>query len=153
MDSQSLVLASSLTEDFYKRIFRKNASSRELLWISRLFILIVTFLSFCIAFFKIGGVSTIYNLVFFAWAGLGSSFGPLLIFGLYTKFANKYGAWAGILTGGMIAIFWPLFWPLVSKQFTFDIPTLVPGFLLSSLAIILVSSFTKNKLALEKNSF
>jgi len=146
MDSQILVLASSLTEDFYKRIFHKNASSKELLWISRFFILVVTAVAYSIAIFKI---STIYNLVFFAWAGLGSSFGPLLIFSLYSKFANKYGAWAGILTGGIVSIFWPL----VSKQFPIDIPTLVPGFLLSSLAIILVSSFTKNKLALEKNSF
>ena len=137
MDSQILVLASSLTEDFYKRIFHKNATSKELLWISRLFILIVAAISFIIAFFKI---STIYSLVFFAWAGLGSSFGPLLIFGLYTKFANKYGAWAGIIVGGVIAIFWPL----INDQFAFDIPTLVPGFLLSSLAIILVSYFTRN---------
>jgi len=137
MDSQILVLASSLTEDFYKRIFHKNATSKELLWISRLFILIVAAISFIIAFFKI---STIYSLVFFAWAGLGSSFGPLLIFGLYTKFANKYGAWAGIIVGGGIAIFWPL----INKQLALNIPTLVPGFLLSSLAITFVSYFTRN---------
>ncbi|NGX51508.1 MAG: High-affinity proline transporter PutP [Chlamydiae bacterium] len=146
MDSQILVLASSLTEDFYKRIFHKNASSKELLWVSRFFIIIVTALSFSIAFFK---VSTIYNLVFFAWAGLGSSFGPLLIFGLYSKFANKYGAWAGIIVGGGVSIFWPL----LNKQFDFDIPTLIPGFFLSSLSIILVSLSTRNKLALENNSF
>lgn len=137
MDSQILVLASSLTEDFYKRIFRKNASSKELLWISRGFILVVTALSFFIAFFKI---STIYSLVFFAWAGLGSSFGPLLIFSLYSKFANKYGAWAGIITGGVIS----LVWPLVDRNLTFDLPTLIPGFFLSSLAIILVSYFTRH---------
>jgi len=136
MDSQILVLASSLTEDFYKRIFRKNSTSKELLWVSRLCILIVATIAFIIAFFKI---STIYSLVFFAWAGLVSAFGPLLIFGLYTKFANKYGAWAGILVGGIVAIVWPL----INKQFAFDIPTLVPGFFFSSFSIMLVSYLTK----------
>lgn len=134
MDSQILVLASSLTEDFYKRIFRKMASAKELLWISRLFVLIVAAISFVIAFFK---VSTIYSLVFYAWSGLGSSFGPLLLFSLYSKKANRYGAWAGILVGGCIALVWPIFNHTVSP--------LIPGFLFSSLAIWLVSYFTRNK--------
>lgn len=138
MDSQILVLASSLTEDFYKRIFRKTASSKELLWISRLFVLLVAAFSYVIAYFKI---STIYSLVFYAWSGLGSSFGPLLIFCLYSKTANKYGAWAGIIVGGVIS----LIWPLLNKHLPLDVPTLVPGFLLSSLAIFVVSLATKNK--------
>jgi len=134
MDSQILVLASSLSEDFYKRIFRKNASSKELLWISRLFVLVVTVISFSIAFFKI---STIYSLVFYAWSGLGSSFGPLILFSLYSKKANKYGAWAGILVGGFVAIVWPLFNSTVSP--------LIPGFLLGCLAIWVGSILTRNK--------
>lgn len=138
MDSQILVLASSLTEDFYKRIFHKNATSKQLLWISRLFILLVTAFAYCIAFFK---VSTIYSLVFFAWSGLGSAFGPLLIFCLYSKKANKYGAWGGIIVGALVA----LIWPLIDKHLSIDIPTLVPGFLLSSLAIIVLSYFTRHK--------
>lgn len=137
MDSQILVLASSLTEDFYKRIFHKNATSKQLLWISRVFVLAVTLFAFGIAFFKI---STIYSLVLYAWSGLGSAFGPLLIFSLYSKRANKYGAWAGILVGGVISIIWPLVSPLLPLE----IPTLASGFLLSSLAIYLVSSWTTN---------
>ncbi|MCB1072860.1 MAG: sodium/proline symporter [Chlamydiia bacterium] len=138
MDSQILVLASSLTEDFYKRIFHKNATSKQLLWISRVFVLAVTAFAFIIAFFKI---STIYSLVLYAWSGLGSAFGPLLVFSLYSKRANKYGAWAGIIVGGGISIIWPLF----NRIFSIEIPTLVPGFLFSSLAIYLVSWITKNK--------
>ncbi|MCB1109644.1 MAG: sodium/proline symporter [Chlamydiia bacterium] len=138
MDSQILVLASSLTEDFYKRIFHKDATSKELLWITRLFILLVTALAFVIAFFKI---STIYSLVFFAWSGLGSAFGPLLIFCLYSKKANKYGAWGGIIVGGAVA----LLWPLINRRLPLDIPTLIPGFLLSSFAILIFSYFTRHK--------
>ena len=138
MDSQILVLASSLTEDFYKRIFHKNATSKQLLWISRLFILIIAAFAYLIAFFQ---VSTIYSLVFFSWSGLGAAFGPLLIFCLYSKKTNKYGAWGGIIVGALFA----LIWPLISKYLSIDIPTLVPGFLLSSLAIIVLSYFTRHK--------
>ncbi len=138
MDSQILVLASSLTEDFYKRIFHKNATSKQLIWVSRVFILAVTAFAFIIAFFKI---STIYSLVLYAWSGLGSAFGPLLVFSLYSKQANKYGAWAGIIVGGIISIIWPLF----EKLSPIDVPALIPGFFLSSLAIYVVSWMTRNK--------
>ena len=128
MDSQILVLASILTEDFYKKIFRKSARSKELLWISRLFVVIVTSVAFLIALFTKG---TIYSIVFYAWTGLGSSFGPLILFSLYSKRVNRHGAWAGILVGGGIALFWPLLKTGVSS--------LIPGFLLSSLAIWILS--------------
>lgn len=128
IDSQILVLATSLTEDFYKRVFRKNATSKELLYVSRLNVLAIGLFAYIIAFMKI---DTIYNLVFFAWAGLGSSFGPLILFSLYSRRCNKYGAWAGILLGGSVSIVWPLLHT--------DIPTIIPGFALSSAGIYLFS--------------
>lgn len=138
MDSQILVLASSLTEDFYKRIFRKNASSKELIKISRFFLLLVSIVSYGIAFSR---SNTIYQLVTFAWSGLGSSFGPLLLFSLFSKKTTKYGAWAGIVTGGIIAILWPY----LQRSFRTEMPTLFPGFFLSSLAIWVISKLTFSK--------
>ena len=91
-----------------------------------------------IAFFKF---STIYSLVFYAWSGLGSAFGPLLIFCLYSKRANKYGAWAGILVGGLVSALWPYF----NSLFAIDVPTLVPGFTLSALAIYITSLATQHR--------
>jgi sodium/proline symporter len=132
MDSQILVLASSLTEDFYKKIIHKDASSKELLFVSRMGVLLMSGIAFAIAFFQI---DTIYSLVLYAWSGLGASFGPLLIFALYSKKANKYGAWAGILAGGIIAGVWPYF----NSLWKFDVPSLIPGFSMSCLAIWLGS--------------
>ena len=97
MSSQVLVLSSSITEDFYKRIFRKTATSTELLIVARVGVIIVSLIALVIAY---GKISTIYSLVLYAWSGLGSSFGPLLILSLYWKGINKYGAWVGILSGG-----------------------------------------------------
>lgn len=132
--SQVLVLSSSIAEDFYKRLFRKTASSRELLLVSRLGIVLVAIVAFFIAFAKI---SSIYSLVQYAWSGLGASFGPLLILSLYWKKVNKYGAWAGILTGGIVSAVWP--------SFSLSIPSLIPGFFGSLFAIVAVSLLTNKK--------
>ncbi len=141
MSSQVLVLSSNLTEDFYKRFLRKNASSSELLLVSRIGILIVAIFSFFIAF---GKFSTIYGLVLYAWSGLGSAFGPLLILSLYSMKINRFGAWAGILVGGIVSATWPF----INKEVLFtsmNIPPLVPGFFLSFVMILIVSKLTNKK--------
>lgn len=138
MDSQILVLASTLAEDIYKRIFHKNASSQAVLKASRLSVFIVSILAYIIAFSKF---NTIFSLVSYAWSGLGATFGPILILGLYTKTANKYGAWTGILLGGFIAGFWPY----VNQMLKIDVPPIIPGFFISFFAIWLVSYLTQKK--------
>jgi sodium/proline symporter len=145
MSSQVLVLSSSIAEDFYKRIIRKDASSRELLLVSRLGVIIVAGIAFCIAY---GKVSTIYSLVLYAWSGLGSSFGPLLLLSLYSDRINKYGAWAGILSGGIISAVWPYF----NRFIPLEIPALLPGFCISFILILVVSAQTRNRQYLIKSS-
>ncbi len=136
-DSQILVLVSNLTEDFYKKILRKNASSRELIIVSRINILVIAAITYVISLFT---TSSIFDIVSYAWFGLGASFGPLVLFSLYSKQANKYGAWAGIIVGTTIAAVWPL----INRLFSFEVPTLIPAFALSSLSIWLVSLATKH---------
>lgn len=137
MSSQVLVLSSNITEDFYKRIFRKNASSQELLVVARIGVVLVTLIAFTIAIAKI---STIYSLVLYAWSGLGASFGPLLLICLYFKTINKYGAWCGILSGGAIAAVWPYF----NAYFHTSISALIPAFTVSFILILVVSRLTSN---------
>ncbi len=132
MSSQVLVLSSSLTEDFYKRIFRKNASSKELLIVARGGVIIASLVAFLIAY---GNISSIYSLVLYAWSGLGSAFGPLLLLSLYWKKVTKQGAWAGILSGGIVAGIWPYF----DKVESLHIPSLLPGFFTSLGLIVLIS--------------
>jgi sodium/proline symporter len=137
MAAQILVVASNLSEDFYKRLFRRHATSTELLWISRGSVVLISLIGFGIAFFK---VSTIYELVKYSWSGLGASFGPLLLMSLYLKTINKYGAFAGILVGGLTAAIWP--------YFDWGIPSLVSGFAFGILAIQGVSYLMRKRLAL-----
>lgn len=138
MDSQILVLASSLAEDFYKRAIHKNATSKTILLVSRISVFLVSALAFCIAFTKF---STIFSLVNYAWCGLGATFGPTLILGLYTKFANKYGAWAGISLGGVTSGVWPYF----NELLKIDLPPIIPGFSIGILSICFFSFLTRKK--------
>ncbi len=134
MSSQVLVLSSSITEDLYKRLFRKKASSQELLIVARVGVIFVALIAFLISY---GKISSIYSLVLYAWSGLGSAFGPLLLLSLYWKRINKYGAWGGILSGGIAAAIWP--------YYNTSIPSLLPGFTCSCFFIFLLSSLTNSK--------
>lgn len=92
-------------------------------------------MAFFIAYVKI---SSIYSLVLYAWSGLGCSFGPLILLCLYWKKINQYGAWAGILTGGIIAAIWP--------YFSAKIPSMIPGFFVGLIAIYAISKVTQYKI-------
>lgn len=143
MSSMVLVLSSSLTEDIYKKLIRKNATPKELLLVTRLSVIFVSLVAFVIAIAKL---NTIYGLVLYAWSGLGASFGPLLLLCLYYRKINKYGAWAGILLGGSVAAFWPL----IAHRFPILIPSLLPAFTISILSIWLISKFTSKKTILSE---
>lgn len=143
MAAQILVVASNLSEDFYKRLIRRGASSTELLWVSRSSVLCVATLAFVVAFFK---VSSLYNLVLYSWSGLGASFGPLVLASLYRTSINKYGAFTGILIGGLSAAIWPYY----NHLYGWNIPAIIIGFCLNYITIELVSRITRPK-ELSKN--
>lgn len=130
MGSYLLVATSHITEDFYKKILRKKADSRELLIVSRAGILAVAIVSALIALAK---PASIFTLVEYAWFGLGSTFGPVILYTLYSRHLSKEGAWAGIVFGGFTAALWP-FIPM-----DHPIPTLIPAFSVSLFAIFLFS--------------
>lgn len=139
MDSQILVCASVFSEDVYKKIIRPAATDKEVLKISRLGVVVVAVIALSLAFYK---SATILDAVRYAWSGLGCSFGPLVLMSLYSKMTNRYGAVAGILTGGIIAGSWGSIRPLIIN---YDIPPEVPGYILGTLSIYFVSILTKSK--------
>jgi len=138
MSSQMLVLTSILSEDFYRKLFHKKASEKKLLLVSRLGIVGTSLVALAIAS---GGFSSIFMLVEYAWAGLGASFGPLLLYLLYSKRATKVGAWTGLLSGGCIAAMWPLVDPLLPLS----LHPLFPAFLISLFLNWTVSQLTHKK--------
>ncbi len=139
MSSQLLILSSILTEDITQR-FYKNIKQKNLLIISRFFVVIPALFALSIAYQK---VSSIYDLVHYAWSGLGASFGVLILVALYSNKINKYGAMASIVTGGLTAAIWPYANPLL---FSIEIDSLIPGFIFSFCSAYFVSQLT-NKLS------
>lgn len=135
MSSQMLVLCSTITEDIYKQFFEEGSSSKRELLVSRLGILGVAIVSYIIAMAK---VSSIFNLVLYAWSGLGASFGPLILMCIYYKNVNVYGAATGIILGGLIAALWPFF----DNVFIVKVDAMFPGFFLGLLSIYVVSKMT-----------
>lgn len=137
-DSQLLVTASAITEDFYKVIFRKQAREKELMWVSRLTVIIVA----CIAvFFAMDPNNTVLGLVEYAWGGFGATFGPIILLSLFWKRATRNGALAGIVVGGITTIVWHHLGQTVGGIFT--LYEIVPGFIFSILAIVIVSLLDK----------
>jgi len=133
MDSQIIVSAAVISEDFWKYFVKKHASDRELIWVSRISILVLGLFSIYLAYSK---NSTVEKAVLYAWSGLGCSFGPAIIMALYDRQANRWGAIAGIAVGGLVAGFWGMILPYITDV---EVPSMIPGFFLGILTIYVVS--------------
>jgi len=129
--AQLLVSSSAFAEDFYRGLFRPQASRGELLWVGRAAVLAIAVIAFLLG---LDPNSKVLSLVSWAWAGFGAAFGPAIILSLYWERMTRNGALAGVLVGGLTVIIWPnLDGPL------FELYELVPGFVLSWLVIWVVS--------------
>ncbi|MBP2145250.1 sodium/proline symporter [Methanofollis sp. W23] len=130
--SQLLVSASAVSQDLYKSFFRHEASEKELIWVSRLSVLFVAVLAI---FLGLDPESSVFQIVSYAWAGFGATFGPVILMGLFWKRTTRQGALAGIVVGGLTVLVWKWFG-------FFGLYEIVPGFILSMLAIYVVSKMT-----------
>ncbi|MGL5800759.1 MAG: sodium:solute symporter family transporter, partial [Plesiomonas sp.] len=129
LSCQLLVCSSAITEDLYKAFLRKNASQAELVWIGRLMVLIVAIVAIALAS---NPNNRVLGLVSYAWAGFGAAFGPVVLLSLLWSRMTRNGALAGMLIGAVSVIIW--------KEYGwFNLYEIIPGFILSSLSIILFS--------------
>lgn len=133
LSCQLLVSSSALTEDFYKVFFRPQASQKELVWVGRLMVLLVAVIAIVIAR---DPASKVLGLVGYAWAGFGAAFGPVVVLSLLWPRMTRNGALAGMLIGALTVIVW-------RNGAWFGLYEMVPGFLLSAVAIILFSLLDK----------
>ena len=149
-DSQLLVSASSVAEDIYKGVFKKDADDKTVLNISRITVLVIAVLAYLIA---LDPNSSIMGLVSNAWAGFGAAFGPLVVLSLFWKRTNLQGAVAGVLSGAITVIVWD-YLKIVSTvdeagnairvtigDYT-GLYSLLVGFIISLICIVVVSLLT-----------
>jgi Na+/proline symporter len=105
-DSQLLVSASAVTEDFYHQFLGKNLSDQALVKMSRIMIVILGLAAYGIALLSEVKGRNIFGVVSYAWSGLGSAFGPALVMTLWWDKTTRKGVIAGLLTGFLTTIVW-----------------------------------------------
>ncbi|WP_027399420.1 sodium/proline symporter PutP [Anaerovorax odorimutans] len=135
--SQLLVTASSVSKDLYGLISKNNVDEMGMVWISRITVVLVAAIAILLA---LDPNSSVFGLVSCAWGGFGSAFGPLILFSLFWKRTTKQGAIAGMIIGGAVDLIW---YYMKSVGGIFSIYEIIPGFIASSIAIILISLATK----------
>lgn len=144
-DSQLLVAASSFSSDLYKPIVRKNASNKEMLWVSRLIVLVIAVVAFFIANSKGKAAQAIMDLVSNAWGIFGAAFGPVVLLSLFWKRFTYKGAVAGIIVGALVDMLW--LWLPIGDAGTLTSITaiyeIIPGFIIGGIAAIIVTLIDK----------
>lgn len=139
ISSQLLVSSSSLTEDFYRLFLRKEATDRECVNVGRACVVLVGLVAAVIAS---DPDSQVLGLVSNAWAGFGAAFGPLILLSLMWSRTNGAGAIAGMVLGaGTVMVWISLGW---GSEFMGGpgVYAIIPGFIVSWVAIFVVSSMT-----------
>ncbi|OGB86259.1 hypothetical protein A3J41_00445 [candidate division TM6 bacterium RIFCSPHIGHO2_12_FULL_38_8] len=132
---QALICASLITQDLYFPLFNPQKSAQTQLFFTRLAIFIIPLISLLIAWNTnyINDAQAIMNLVLYAWSGLGVTFGPIVMLSLYSTQLNRYGVIAGLVSGGLCAMLWPL---------NHTIPVMVTGYAANLSMAFLVSKLT-----------
>ncbi len=136
-DSYLLIAASAVSKNIFQGLINKKASDKQVMWVTRGVLIAISLIGILIA---LDEDSVIFQVVSFAWAGFGATFGPLMLFSLFWKRTTQAGALAGMLTGGVMVFVWKL---VISKAGgIFAVYELFPAFVLSCLAIVVVSLLT-----------
>ena len=139
-DSQLLVSTSAITEDFIHQFLNKDISERTLVKISRLMIIILGAIAYGIALYSEIAGKNIFGVVSYAWSGLGSAFGPVLVMTLWWEKTTRKGVIAGLLTGFFTTIIWaniPQLKSLMTERLS--------SFILAFLAVLIISLTEKNE--------
>lgn len=136
-DSQLLAASSSVSQNIVKEVIVKDLSEKASMIVARCTLLVIAVISIIIAS---NPNSSVFGIVSFAWAGFGAAFGPVMLAALFWKRSNKYGALAGMISGGVMVFLWKF----VISGFggVFAIYELLPAFIISMVFIIVVSLIT-----------
>lgn len=139
-DSQLLVSTSAITEDFINQFLNRNISDKTLVKISRFMIVILGTIAYGIALYSEIEGRNIFGVVSYAWSGLGSAFGPVLVMTLWWKKTTRKGVIAGLATGFVTTIIWAN----IPQLKDFMTERLV-SFTLAFMAVYFVSILDKNE--------
>ena len=133
-DSQLLITASAVVNDFYTIVVKKETSEKKLMWISRISVMVISVIACILA---LNPNDSIMGIVSNAWAGFGAAFGPAILLSLYWKRLTIKGTVAGIIGGAGTVLIWEYVLP-DSLAIT-SLYSIVPGIIISLILTIAVS--------------
>ena len=136
-DSQLLTAASGVSQNLLQDFLKIKISTKTSMLAARLTVIAIALIAVYLAW---DPDRSVFTIVSFAWAGFGASFGPVMLFALFWKRSNLYGAVAGMVSGGVVVFVWKyLVRPLGGA---FNIYELLPAFTIACVAIVVVSLAT-----------
>lgn len=136
-DSQLLSASSAVSLDIYKGLINKDADEKTVMNVSRVTVLVIAAIAFVLS---LNPASSIFGLVSYAWAGFGSTFGPLVILALFWRGMTNKGAIAGLIAGGVTVVLWHNL-----KGGIFNVYEILPGFIACLVFAVAVSLLDRNK--------
>lgn len=136
--SYLLISGSAVAENIFRGLIKKDATDSQVMVVARVTLVVVLLFGIVIA---LDENSSIFQVVSYAWAGFGASFGPLMLCSLYWRRTNLPGAIAGMVVGAATVLIWNTF--IKPLGGIFGIYELLPAFVLALAAIIIVSLLTK----------
>lgn len=139
-DSQLLAAASSVSQNLVQETFKVNLSEKKGIILARVCVCVISVIAI---FLALDPSSSVFRIVSFAWAGFGAVFGPMVLFGLFWKRMTKWGAIAGMITGGATIFIWKFVVREVFADTILNIYELLPAFIIASIFIVIISLVTK----------
>ncbi len=133
IDSQLLVSSSALTEDFYQKIINHDASEKELIWIGRICVILISVIAMVLA---LNPQSSILSLVSYAWGGFGAAFGPVVLMALFSKKTTWKSALSGMVVGAIVCVVWK---EVGLGSLMYEI---VPGFIANFIVILIMNKLS-----------
>ena len=136
-DSQLLAAASSISQNIVTEVFGIKMTKEKSMNVARITVVIISVIAVILAS---NPNSSVFEIVSFAWAGFGATFGPVVLCALFWKRANKYGIMSGMVAGGVMIFVWK--YGISKLGGIFTIYELLPAFIVALLVIIIVSYAT-----------
>ena len=137
-DSQMLAAASGVSQNIVQDFFKVKLSEKQSLLVARLTIVEISIIGI---FLARDPNSSVFGIVSFAWAGFGGAFGAVTLCALFWKRSNRWGALAGMISGGVMVFVWK--YAVRPLGGVWNIYELLPAFLVSLVFIIVVSLLTE----------
>ena len=138
-DSQLLAAASAISQNIVQETFGVKMSQKKSMLLARLSVVVISVIA---VFLARDPNSSVFRIVSFAWAGFGAVFGPVVLCALFWKRTNKWGALAGMITGGATIFIWKFVVRVKFADTIFNIYELLPAFIVGLIFIIAVSLLT-----------